>query len=277
MKRLAKFLCATAVIFSMILASFSIVNAITNGQPDENRHPYVGLTVFDDAPGHPVWSCSASLIAPDVVLTAGHCTAGAVAARVWFAEVVQDNPEYPYSGTTSYDGIPYTNPNYCLNCGSGNGIPTFMYRDLGVIVLTEPVPAEVVNEYAQLPIAGLVDTLKNKTPIELVGYGDQVQIPGGGVPPAYRWVGVNARLYALSELISGHFAYSAEFMRFTRNPGGGKGGTCYGDSGGPALLDTTDTILAVDSFGTNANCSGVGNAARVDVPEVLAWIASFLE
>jgi hypothetical protein len=41
-----------------------------------------------------------------VVLTAGHCTDGAVAARVWFDEDVQSNSEYPFSGATSYDGAP---------------------------------------------------------------------------------------------------------------------------------------------------------------------------
>ncbi len=29
------------------------VGAVTNGTPDGNKHPYVGLLVFDDKPGHP--------------------------------------------------------------------------------------------------------------------------------------------------------------------------------------------------------------------------------
>jgi hypothetical protein len=33
----------------------------------------------------------------------------------------------------------------------------------------------------------------------------------------------------------------------------------------------------VNSFVTNANCSGVGYSERVGVPEVLAWIESFMQ
>ena len=86
-----------------VLAMATAGEAITNGQPDGDNHPYVGLAVFDvinpttqqQVPSH---RCSASLLSPTVVLTAAHCTVGTVAARVWFAENVQGNPEYPFSG-----------------------------------------------------------------------------------------------------------------------------------------------------------------------------------
>jgi hypothetical protein len=65
-------------------------------------------------------------------------------------------------------------------------------------------------------------------------------------------------------------------MRLSMNPGRGKGGLCFGDSGGPNLLTGTDTVLAVNSYVTNVNCAGVGYSARVDIPEVLAWIEGFL-
>ena len=119
---------------------------------------------------------------PTLVLSAGHCTDGTVAARVWFDEIVQGNPEYPFSGATSYDGVAHTNPGFCIGCG--NGLPGFAIRDVGVIVLSEPVPTSVVSEYAELPEAGVVDTLPNKTPIDFVGYGVQQQITGGGPPVA---------------------------------------------------------------------------------------------
>ena len=59
-------------------------------------------------------------------------------------------------------------------------------------------------------------------------------------------------------------------------PGEGSGGTCFGDSGGPDLLAGTNTVLAVNSYVTNNNCSGVGYSFRVDTPEVLGWIGDFL-
>jgi hypothetical protein len=284
MKKIA-FTIAMVLVASLCIVG--VASAITNGQPDAGRHPYVGLLVFDDAPGHPAWRCSGSLIAPNVVLTAGHCTDGAVAARVWFYEdVTYDNvpfPLYPYggSGSGATEGIPYTNPKYRSPenpYGGGNGLPAFSYRDTGIVVLNEPV---YMDEYAQLPAAGLVDTLKNKTGVDFVGYGVQyqAQIPGNQVPqppPYYRWTGPRVRMYAPSELVSGKFVHSAEYMRLALNPGGGTGGTCFGDSGGPDFLGGTRTVLAVNSYVTNVNCGGVGYSARVDIPEVLEWINGFL-
>jgi len=267
-----KVLLIAAVVLGVLLGPFGVAFAITNGQPDGDGHPYVGLAVFDDANG-PAWRCSGALLSPTVFLTAGHCTDGAVAARVWFDKVVEGNPEYPFSGDTSFDGIPYTNPDFCSGCG--NGLPGFAYRDVGVVVLTEPVPTGMVDEYVELPEPGLVDTLENKTDLTVVGYGVQEQIHGGG--PPYWGVSLKVRLVASSQLIAANFVHSDEFIKVTLNPGQDKGGTCFGDSGGPDLLEDSDTVLAVNSYVTNYNCAGVGYSSRIDIAQVLEWINEFLD
>jgi len=280
-----KFTISIILGLTLILSMVGSALAVTNGQPDGGNHPYVGLLVFDVAPGTPGWRCSGSLIAPNVVLTAAHCTLGAVAARAWFYEDVTYDafpfPLYPFGGPGSgaIEGVAYTNPNYCSPCKGG--LPGFSFHDVGIVVLNEPVPTDLVSQYAALPTAGLVDTLKNKTAIDFVGFGVQyqAQIPGNQLPqppPYYRWTGPRVRNYAPSELVSGQFVHSADYLKLALNPGGGSGGTCFGDSGGPDLLGGTNTVLGVNSYVTNVNCSGVGYSSRVDVPDILEWIDGFM-
>ena len=266
-----RFAISALVAASLAVALALPAAAVTNGTPDGNRHPYVGLIVFDDANG-PAWRCTGALLSPTVVLTAGHCTDGAVAARVWFDEAVSTNTEYPFSGATSYDGMPHTFPGYT---SPGHGLVGFSFGDVGIVTLSEPVPTSDVSTYAQLPTANLVDSLAPKTGLDFVGYGVQFKLKISG-PPANRWAGPRNRMFTTGELVSGNFRTSGDQIKVTMNPGGGSGGTCFGDSGGPDLLAGTSTVIAVNSYVTNYNCAGVGYDTRIDLPDRLAWIRGFL-
>jgi hypothetical protein len=69
------------------------------------------------------------------------------------------------------------------------------------------------------------------------------------------------------------------FVLLSNNPGvPHKGGTCFGDSGGPTFANTnSNLVVAVTSFGQgqNLNCSGVGGGYRLDQPDDLAFLRSF--
>ena len=245
---------------------------IVSGQPDQGSHPYVGLLVFDDANG-PAWRCTGALLSSTVVLTAGHCTDGAVGARIWMDEVVQGNTQYPFGGTTSYEGTPNTYPGYCLVCRNFS-ILRWLEGDVGIVVLSEPVPTSVVASYVQLPQAGLASTLPNKSDILHVGYGDQFRLIGGGPPGT---AGFLRRLTTVSQLISGKFDNSENLLRLSSNTAQGKGGTCFGDSGGPNLVGSSHVTVGVTSYGTNGNCTGSDYSTRIDVTNVLNWIQGFLD
>jgi hypothetical protein len=259
---------AAVVVLSMVA---SPVTAISNGVPDGENHPYVCIVLFYDAYNNPMWRTSGSLIADDVVLTAGHGTFGTAYARVWFETDIRGT-DYPYADgdpTTSIKGEVYTHPDYWAT-PQGNGLPGFDYHDVGIVVLEKDAPVGIVP--ADLPEAGVVATLRNKRPVDLVGYGVQWQEHGDGFKPYDAWVWNGMRFYAPAQYIASSDVMSAEFMKLTANPGQGKGGTAYGDSGSPILKGGTNTILGICTFGTNPNCAGLGYAQRIDMPDILNWL-----
>ena len=265
MRSMNKYLILILVVLCGILASVSVTQAITNGQPDGNGHPYVGLVLIYVG-DEPQFTCSGSLISPTVVLTAGHCTSAGTSATVWF----NSDPlsvGFPDNGGITSTAL-YTHPGFTLGGGPGLEFDT---HDLGIVVLSEPV---IDKGFASLPpYAGFVDSLRMKTDVTLVGYGGQIKTRG--IPPHY-WMNNYMRYTAPTLLIQNEDLISDEYIKLTANPARGKGGICFGDSGGPDLLGGTNMILAVNSWLWNYECAGITYSNRVDTEYGLEWINSFL-
>jgi hypothetical protein len=138
-----------------------------------------------------------------------------------------------------------------------------------VITLDAPLDP---GAFAELPAPGFVESLPMRTEIDIVGYGVQGFIRGGG-PPQQIFTAI--RYFAPSLLIQSNNRASDEFIKLSANPAQGKGGVCFGDSGGPDILSGTNVVLAVNSYVTNGNCAGVTYSNRVDLPDILEFINSF--
>lgn len=252
---------AVAAVCAAITAATAPVLTITNGQFDANAHPFVG-TIIQFIPNTDLISiCSGSALSSTRFLTAAHCGDPALPVFVTYKNAP------PYSLANDFTpGVIVPDPDWCPNCGPGlKGADS---HDVAVVVLGAPKDP---GAFASLPAANLVDTLPMRTPIELVGYGVNGFLHGGGRPEQ---VFLFARFFALSQLIQSNDAASGQQIKLSANPSQGKGGICFGDSGGPNLLAGTRTMIGINSFVTNSNCAGVTYAQRVDLPDILAFITS---
>ncbi len=64
-------------------------------------------------------------------------------------------------------------------------------------------------------------------------------------------------------------------MVLSNNASGG--GSCFGDSGGPNYLGTSNVIAATTSSGRSPNCGGTGVVFRLDQQDVIDFVSGFLK
>lgn len=248
------------------VAALLVVNAtfaITDGELDGDGHPHVGLLLFEED-GEPAWRCSGTLVAPTIVLTAGHCTFGASGGRIWFesteAEILDDG--YPFAGAKSIEFVAIeTHPDY--------NDAAFFLDDVGIVILSEPVDPGV---FGVLPDLDQLDEMtprrgrKNQT-FTSVGYGLQRINPVFIESERTRMVANPHLIQINSPGFTGDYSLLLSNNHST-------GGTCFGDSGGPNFLGDSNVVAGVTSFGINGNCAGTGGVFRMDRADVQDWLAS---
>jgi hypothetical protein len=232
------------------------VGAITYGVPDGDDHPNVGLLVAV-IPQGAFAICSGVLVSPTVFLTAGHCTD--FLEQLNALTFVSFNTRGPF---TVVPGTPYTHPDFDLTPPDTG--------DIGVVVLDVAVTGIT---RAAIPAQGFLDDLATRRGLQdtyftHVGYGAQSVRP--------RPMDVIERYQGVSSLVNLTNAWTDGFnLQTTANPGMGRSGVCFGDSGGPALYQDSNLVVAVHSFGFNDNCKGVAFSYRVDTATSLEFLAGF--
>jgi len=272
-----------------LLGAMVPATAITGGTEDTtNIYKNVGMVVFYQPDGR--FRCSGTLVAPKVFLTAAHCTfqdigkvvvtfdqeiartttdaerdvpraaddsgpADAVSA-VGYAS--KDIKKPKYQGDQKWVlGTPLTHPEYSDFTDIDN------WNDTGVVILdktqslpTTPLaPLNYLDQFAQ--------PLLNSTIFTTVGYGTEVS----GTPPTPMRLPL-VRRYTTE--VGQWLTDQVIQMNGNENDPRGGGGTCFGDSGGPALHG--GYVVGDTSYGYTNNCRYLGGYQRVDIPVVRNWL-----
>lgn len=257
----------------ILLCSYTLVallarpsGAITGGQPDDGRHPYVGGTVLYYPPrDETIVNCTGSLISSTVFVTSAHCGRDNTRRSVTFDEVFDPNTSPRYPGTF------YAHPDFDPAQGAYK-------NDVAVIVLDEPVPGVDESQLPRLPEAGLLDrmnadgTLNQSTRFTSVGYGflGYTTGPGGHTP-----VRGQARHYSVGSFN----ALTPDQLHLSQNAALEDGGTCRGDSGGPNFLGAgeaeTLTIAGLTSTG-DWYCKATNVTYRLDTPAARQFLGRYV-
>ncbi|HEY5659678.1 MAG TPA: trypsin-like serine protease [Gaiellaceae bacterium] len=244
-----------------VLATGSIVGgalAITNGQPDGNRHPEVGALLAQHAFSDGTWEeCTGTLIAPRVFLTAEHCDEGVSRVEVTFASSFDRTTSPTYWGTWHGD------PRY----GKSQSDP----HDIAVVVLDDPVSGITP---AELPAAGSLNGVSGSQQFTSVGYGAQAVTNGPGGKTFHY---ADVRYFSVGTLNSA--PGNGSWLRISQNASTGNGGTCYGDSGGPNFLGAgaaETRIVAATTITGDTGCRSTNVDYRLDSPSARAFLAQFV-
>jgi secreted trypsin-like serine protease len=266
----------TISLFVLVVMALSLIIvppaiAINLGQPD-TEHTNVGAIVVEIPGYEPALLCSGTLIAPNVFLTAGHCT-NALAFYMYYFDldiddihVTFDQDAMDKNGWLSVADFE-THPDY--------GGPQSNPHDVGVLILQQDASGIVP---ATLPDEGFLDDLKKQGKLRkgsdgadftVVGYGGTLDWP----PPVVTYE--DQRQYAVSE----YQALLKSWLRLSQNQATGDGGTCFGDSGGPAFWTEPggdEILVGITSWG-DAVTVATSFYYRVDTADTLDFIEQFLD
>jgi secreted trypsin-like serine protease len=242
---------------------------------DGDAHPAVVALLYRTPDGSRAYQyCTGMLISPTVVLTASHCNDGLL--ETGWDLVVTNDPVLPPVDETGWFDADLDNVAEVQQVVM-NPLYQRGYRDdVSAQVIARPLGV-AKRDFPALPAAGALDrmqaagTLKS-TPTTVLGYGTIQKTVLQGSGPVFLDSSERRSAVLFTKSLDSEWIHQE--MSISKD----QGGACYGDSGGPSLMELNGrtTVVGVTSTGDNA-CFATNVSSRVDTASALDFLTRVLK
>lgn len=233
---------------------------------------YPSLAYIEGVQATAGYACTGSVVAPRVILTAGHCV-----EDIESSSIVEPGQIAVATGVSNLTKIPHANISAVVQVlAYPNFDPTRLQGDAGLLILAAPVAAPPIA-LATGADAALYDPGDELT---IAGWGiddrntghapNQLQAAGVAVEEAARCKRGTRRFYPFFDPTSQVCTLDIPGFKVT---------SCHGDSGGPAIAvrtDGTPVEIGVTSLG-DGSCNPTSPAVFTRVDQIDSWVQSWID
>lgn len=270
-------LAALALLASLMLASGAgaanpKATASVIGGKNASISQYPSLAFIEGVQATAGYACTGSVVAPRVILTAGHCV-----EDIESSSIVEPTLIAVATGVSNLQKIPQAQISSVERVLAYPGFdPTKLHGDAGLLILTAPVAAPPIA----LATGADASLYEPGDELTVAGWGiddratghapNQLQAATVPIEEASRCREGTKRFYPFFDPDRQVCTIDAPHFHIT---------TCHGDSGGPAIArraDGSPVEVGVTSLG-DGSCNPTSPAVFTRVDQISSWVQSWID